>query len=164
MVNQMDRRAQIWVVPTKMNHKWSCILKIESWLFGHLDNGWSDGPSDGIWWHRGRSTLVQIMTNCLMAPSHYLNQCWLITKGVQLHSPEVNFIELCRSSILANNYRSASQCPGLIKSSCPTTDNLLIQKANFHSATPMGPYCHRWIPSIRILSFSEYLRVYAQCI
>ena len=37
-------------------------------------------PSDTIWWHRSRWTLAQVMACCLMAPSHYLNQCWLITK------------------------------------------------------------------------------------
>ena len=33
--------------------------------------------SDAIWWHKSGSTLVQAMACCLMAPSHYLNQCWL---------------------------------------------------------------------------------------
>ena len=36
---------------------------------------------------RSRPTLAQIMDCCLMAPSHYLNQCWLIIKGVLWHSP-----------------------------------------------------------------------------
>ena len=35
-------------------------------------------PSDAIWRQGSRSTLVQVMTCCLTAPSHYLNQCWLI--------------------------------------------------------------------------------------
>ena len=35
-------------------------------------------PSDAIWWHRSWSTLSQVMACCLTAPSHYLNQCWLI--------------------------------------------------------------------------------------
>ena len=30
-----------------------------------------------IWRHRIRSMLTQVMTCCLTAPSHYLNQCWL---------------------------------------------------------------------------------------
>ena len=34
-------------------------------------------PSDAIWRHRNGSTLVKVMLCCLMAPSHYLNQCWL---------------------------------------------------------------------------------------
>ena len=47
-------------------------------------------PSDAIWRHRSGSTLAQVMACCLTAPSHYLNQCWLISK-VQWHSPEGNF-------------------------------------------------------------------------
>ena len=38
------------------------------------------GPSDAIWLRRSGSTLAQVMACCLMAPSHYLNQCWLISK------------------------------------------------------------------------------------
>ena len=35
-------------------------------------------PSDPIWRLRSGSTLAQVMACCLTAPSHYLNQCWLI--------------------------------------------------------------------------------------
>ena len=48
-------------------------------------------PSDTIWWHGSRSTLVRVMACCLTAPSHYLNQCWLIISEVLWHSPEGNF-------------------------------------------------------------------------
>ena len=34
-------------------------------------------PSDTIWWHRSGLALAQVMACCLIAPSHYLNQCWL---------------------------------------------------------------------------------------
>ena len=45
-----------------------------------------------LWRHHGTwSTLVQVMACCLMAPSHYLNQCWLIIKGVLWHLSETNF-------------------------------------------------------------------------
>ena len=37
---------------------------------------------DAIWWHRTGSTLDQVMAWCLTAPSHYLNQCWLIISKV----------------------------------------------------------------------------------
>ena len=47
--------------------------------------------SDIMWWHRPGSTLAQVMTCCLTAPSHYLNQCWLIISEVQWHSVENNF-------------------------------------------------------------------------
>ena len=37
------------------------------------------------------STLAQVMACCLMAPSHYLNQCWLIICKVQWHLSEGAF-------------------------------------------------------------------------
>ena len=49
------------------------------------------GPSDTIWQHRSGSTLAQVMACCLMAPSHYLNQCWLMMSEIWWHSPEGNF-------------------------------------------------------------------------
>ena len=44
----------------------------------------SSQASDAMWRHRAGSILAhpQVMSCCLMAPSHYLNQCWLIIKGV----------------------------------------------------------------------------------
>ena len=47
--------------------------------------------SDAKWHHKIWSTLVEVMACCLMAPNHYLNQRWLITNEVLLHSPEDNF-------------------------------------------------------------------------
>ena len=43
-------------------------------------------PRDAIWWHRSGSTLAQVMACCLMAPSHYLSQCWFIIIDVLWHS------------------------------------------------------------------------------
>ena len=48
-------------------------------------------PRDAIWRQGSRSTLVQVMACCLMAPSQYLNQCWLIITKVQWCSSEGNF-------------------------------------------------------------------------
>ena len=48
-------------------------------------------PSDAIWRHRSGSILVQVMACCLTAPSHYLNQCWLIVSKALWHSSEGNF-------------------------------------------------------------------------
>ena len=45
-------------------------------------------PDDAIWWHRSVSTLAQVMACCLTAPSHYLNQCWLIISKVLWHSTD----------------------------------------------------------------------------
>ena len=48
-------------------------------------------PSDAIWRQRSGSTLAQVMAWCLTAPSHYLNQCWLIISKIQSHSSDGNF-------------------------------------------------------------------------
>ena len=56
---------------------WSHIRK-----FHCINSLW---PSDAIWRQRSGSTLAQVMACCLTAPSHYLNQCWLIISEVQWH-------------------------------------------------------------------------------
>ena len=48
-------------------------------------------PNYAIWRQRSGSTLPQVMACCLMAPSHYLNQCWLLISEVLWHWPESNF-------------------------------------------------------------------------
>ena len=51
-------------------------------------------PSDAIWWYRSGSTLAQVMSCCLiMAPSHYLNQCWLIISKVHWDSSDAVFLK-----------------------------------------------------------------------
>ena len=50
-------------------------------------------PSNVIWSQGSRSTLAQVMACCLMAPSHCLNQCWLIISEVLWYLPDSNFIE-----------------------------------------------------------------------
>ena len=49
-----------------------------------------------IWWHRSGTTLAQVLTWCLIAPSHYLNQCWLTFKPAPWHAPESNFARICK--------------------------------------------------------------------
>ena len=39
-------------------------------------------PNDSIWRQKTGSTFSQVMACCLTAPSHYLNQCWLIISKV----------------------------------------------------------------------------------
>ena len=59
---------------------------------------YSFGPSDAIWRGRSWSTMVQVMACCLTAPSHYLNQCWLIIGTVLWHSSEDIFIRRCEDT------------------------------------------------------------------
>ena len=48
-------------------------------------------PRDVIWRQGSRSALAQVMAWCLTAPSHHLNQCWLIISEVLWHSRDSNF-------------------------------------------------------------------------
>ena len=71
---------------------WSGLIKVEpgmKWEYKNFNSLW---PSDAIWQQRSGSTLVQVMAWCRQAPSHYLNQCWLILSKVQWHSSDGNFI------------------------------------------------------------------------
>ena len=52
---------------------------------------YSLGSSDAIWRQRSVSTLAQVMACCLTAPSHYLNQFWLIISKVKWHSSKGKF-------------------------------------------------------------------------
>ena len=63
----------------------ACCLII-SWT--NINSLW---PNDAIWGHRSASTLSQVMACCLTAPSHHLDQCWLIIRKIQLHSSDGNF-------------------------------------------------------------------------
>ena len=93
----------------------------------HFNSLW---PSDTIWRHRAGSTLAQVMACCLMAPSHYLNQWWLIVSKVQWHSSEGNFTKDTSATELVwkiNYLKFCSNPPGayeLKKSGC-----------SFHSIT-----------------------------
>ena len=43
-------------------------------------------PRDAIWRQISGSTLAEVLACCLVAPSHYLKQCWLIISKVKWHS------------------------------------------------------------------------------
>ena len=65
-----------------------CIIRETDLCFStfNFNSLW---PGDAIWWQRSGSTLAQVMACCLTAPSHYLNQCWLIISEVQWYSQEM---------------------------------------------------------------------------
>ena len=70
---------------------WESEFLVLSTLFSKVIN--SLWPNDAIWRYRSRSTLAHVMACCLTAPSHYLNQCWLILSKNQWHSAEGNLIK-----------------------------------------------------------------------
>ena len=84
-----------WMVHVLCANK--CYISNETKRFSFYVN--SMWPSDAIWRQRSGSTLAQVMTCCLTAPSHYLNQCWLIISKVQWHSSEGNFVGYTSTTI-----------------------------------------------------------------
>ena len=49
------------------------------------------------------STFAQVMVCCLMTPSNYLNQCWII-RGVLWHPPKTIFTASVYATILCNEF------------------------------------------------------------
>ena len=49
--------------------------------------------------------MAQVMAWCLKAPSHYLNQCWLISE-VLWHSPKNNCTVSAQATILYNEFEN----------------------------------------------------------
>ena len=77
-------------------------------------------PSDAIWGHLSGSTLAQVMACCLTAPSHYLNQCWLIFSQVPWYPLEGNCTKIAQPLITKiilkiNNLKFHSNLPGDIE-------------------------------------------------
>ena len=83
---------QVWTIGLHMYSNWALLC----WSLGvSLDSVRklfnSLWPSDIIWQHESGSTLAHVMAFCLLAPSYYLNQCWLIISEVPLLSYTGNF-------------------------------------------------------------------------
>ena len=72
---------------SNMNH-----LNKSSWQEILSDMDYMDPDVHCLWKQQqgSRSTLAQVMACCLTAPSHYLNQCWLMISEVFWHSPVSN--------------------------------------------------------------------------
>ena len=84
---KMDRRINLNLF--SMPHQAVCVVQMNTWhTWNAVKSLW---PSNTIWQHRSGSTLVQVMACCMMPPSHYLNQCWLISNVVQWHLSDGNF-------------------------------------------------------------------------
>ena len=73
-----------------LEYKYNIWPPVWFWLHA-IQNINSLWPHDAVWQHRSGSKLAQVMAWCLIAPSHYLNQCWLIISKVLWQSPESNF-------------------------------------------------------------------------
>ena len=63
-------------------------------------------PSDAIWRHKFGSAWSQIMACCLMAATHYLNQCSQPIDEVLWHSPESNSTKCAHAPILYDEFEN----------------------------------------------------------
>ena len=75
----------------------------------HLNSLW---PSDTICRQRSGSTLAQAMACCLTAPSHSLNQCWLIISEIFWHSQWVHKLLFCIMSLKIILLKYLKHLPG----------------------------------------------------
>ena len=105
------------------------------------DNKFTHQPSDTIWQHRCGPKLDQAMACCLTAPSHYLNQCWLMIRKVRWHSPKGNFEG---SLVVLSLYRqSQDQMPFHIFwcLNCYIFHNITVRRIIFHSCAHKKLLC-----------------------
>ena len=75
----------------------------------------SSSVSNFMWGQRYWSTVFQIMAWCLMAPSHYLNQCWLLIIDICDNANSQNQAKLWFESIFKDFY-AAPRCSELSES------------------------------------------------
>ena len=61
---------------------------------------------DAVWHQRTWSTLVQVISCCPTAPSHYQNQYWLIISEVLQNSPGGNFTSSTHATTLYNEFEN----------------------------------------------------------
>ena len=90
---------------------------------------------DAMWRQRFLSTLVQVMACCLTAPSHYMNQCWLIIGEVLWHCVQFTDYQY-RPRRKRTKAEDESQ-------SCP--DDHAAQSPQRHRASQLSP--RRQLPS-----------------
>ena len=69
---------------------WSSTILTKTGLFPCLVSV-TDWPP--VWLCRSWSTVVEVMAWCLMAPSHYLNQCWLVINKFLLNTSKCIFCD-----------------------------------------------------------------------
>ena len=63
------------------------------------------------------------MACCLMAPSHYLNQCWLLISEILWHSPKSNFTASTQTTSLYNEFEKYT-----VSNICTTWINVYNQE------------------------------------
>ena len=75
---------------TRTDFNYLCLQCVEKWqimwLYFYIFLTHCSLMTD-IWWYRSGSTLAQVMACCLTAPSHYLNQYWILINSFPTRTP-----------------------------------------------------------------------------
>ena len=92
-------------------------------------------PSEVKWWLRFGSTLFQVMAWCLMAPSHYLHQCWHSSMKSCGNCLRAISLEMVKTSILDTSLKITKSIlqlhfPGTSELSIFDIDGLVQEKHN----------------------------------
>ena len=91
---------------------WVWVARIQSVFSMPVELFWSVWvnnsmwPGDTVWRHTSKEALAQKMACCLTAPSHNLNQCWLLISEVVWHSHENNYTLSAQDTILYNEFEN----------------------------------------------------------
>ena len=107
-------------------------------------------PGDVTRLHRTGSTLAQVRACCLMAPSHYLNRCWLIISEVR--SCSINLIavlqemlELLKCVWKLHNPSDCLHCLAIVIDYCQTSNisrtlvgNKIVDHSDVVGALPVS--------------------------
>ena len=98
-----------------LGHNELMILILICQLNDIIQDGWQDlakypgtpsvnslWPGNATWRHGSGSTLAQVITCCLMATSHYLNQCWSSGRSSHIRISEGSFAQYASAITLSH--------------------------------------------------------------
>ena len=86
------KKYLMYLMPSKYWEYLYLYLNLQILKVLVLDSSTAESTWPQPWWRqRSGSKLAQAMACCLPAPSHYMNQCWLIISKVQWHSSKDKF-------------------------------------------------------------------------
>ena len=72
-----SENSEVWCLPRILIHLQISLVNSDPYRFSWCNLIHCDLSSDTICRQRSGSTLAEVMAWCLVAPSHYPNQCWL---------------------------------------------------------------------------------------
>ena len=143
-------------MPQNLTNEESILIQVMAWWhqarsmlpYGVTRSQWvnSLGPSETKWRQRTGSTLAQVMACCLPAPSHYLNQRWLIMNLMLWHPPESNFIGISQNINSINefqnyNFKIVTASPRGQRVNTLRPNQTLLARCRRHHLAIRSPIC-----------------------